>query len=104
RFSSVTSSSLSSTSRKASWGTYLPSTPRHTVSGVARRRPTGPQSQVQKAMAISNATCETPALRPPQNHPRLLPADLQHQLRGLLIHKRPGVVHPPCKRINPRRL
>ena len=42
-------------------GTCLPSTTRHTVSGVAMSRPSGPQSHVQNATDTSSATCETPA-------------------------------------------
>ena len=42
-------------------GTCLPSTTRHTVSGVAMSRPSGPQSHVQNATDASSATCETPA-------------------------------------------
>ena len=42
-------------------GTCLPSTTRHTVSGVASSRPSGPQSQVQNATDTSSATCDTPA-------------------------------------------
>src|SRR6188474_1674119 len=42
-------------------GTCFPSTTRHTVSGVAKTRPSGPQSQVQNATDASSATAETPA-------------------------------------------
>src|SRR6186997_21207 len=42
-------------------GTCLPSTTRHTVSGVAISRPSGPHSHVQNATEISSATCDTPA-------------------------------------------
>ena len=41
--------------------TCLPSTTRHTVSGVERSRPIAPHSQVHPATAIKSATCETPA-------------------------------------------
>jgi hypothetical protein len=49
---------------KSRGGRYLLSTLRHTVIGVARSKPTGPHSHVQKAMATSRATSETPALWP----------------------------------------
>jgi hypothetical protein len=35
----------------------------HTVSGVASTRPMGPQIHVQKAIATSSPTSDTPALR-----------------------------------------
>src|SRR5207249_11945107 len=41
-----------------------PITIRHTVSGVERNNPTGPQSQVQKTAAATSATFETPVLCP----------------------------------------
>src|SRR5690242_8108649 len=39
-------------------------TTRHTVSGVERTRPTGPQSQVQNVAATRTATGDRPALAP----------------------------------------
>ena len=45
-------------------GTCRPITTRHTVSGVARMRPGGPQIQVQKTAATINAMEETPVLEP----------------------------------------
>jgi hypothetical protein len=50
--------------RNLSWGRYFPSTTRHTVSGVARSRPIGPQSQVQKKAARRIANGATPVLMP----------------------------------------
>ena len=38
-------------------------TTRHTVSGVASSRPSGPHAHVQNATAMSRPTSETPALR-----------------------------------------
>ena len=45
-------------------GMCLLRTIRHTVNGVARSSPTGPQSHVQNTTATSSATCDTPALCP----------------------------------------
>src|SRR4029079_17345246 len=36
-------------------------TTRQTVTGVERMSPSGPHNQVQKAIATSSATCDTPA-------------------------------------------
>ena len=57
----ATGSSEMSAATNSRPGTYLPRTTRQTVSGVARSRPSGPQSQVQNATATSSPTCETPA-------------------------------------------
>ena len=43
-------------------GTFWPMTTRHTVSGVERTSPSGPQTQVQKIAATSRATGVTPVL------------------------------------------
>jgi hypothetical protein len=44
---------LSTMPRRANGGTYLPSTLRQTVRGVAKKRPTVPHSQVQKRTATN---------------------------------------------------
>jgi hypothetical protein len=50
--------------RKPIDGRCLLRTMRQTVSGVASKRPTDPQSQVQKMTATRRATGDTPALWP----------------------------------------
>src|ERR671918_265545 len=63
----MTGSSLKSTPTNSSRGTYLANTTRQTVKGVAKMSPTGPQSQVQKAIIMSRGTGETPTLLPYSN-------------------------------------
>src|ERR1044071_7779473 len=50
-----------SVDRKSRPGTCLPSTTRHTVSGVASSKPIEPHNQVHAATATNSATCDTPA-------------------------------------------
>ena len=54
----------SSVPTNSSPGTCLPSTTRHTVSGVASSSPTGPQRNVQNTADTRIATVEMPVLVP----------------------------------------
>src|SRR5687767_10408869 len=62
--SSSAGSSPKSTSKNSSCGTYLPSTTRHTVSGLDKTRPIGPHKKPQNTAASTVATTETPMLMP----------------------------------------
>src|SRR5437899_12322194 len=50
--------------RNSMLGTYRPITTTQTVNGVARNKPTGPQSQVQNTAAIRIARGEMPVVFP----------------------------------------
>jgi len=52
------------TSKNLSCGTYLPRTTSTTVSGVASRSPTAPQSHVQNTAETRIATVDMPVLVP----------------------------------------